>query len=217
MPAIFGPKTNFYTRVVLVAAGGVIVALAALIWILPNTGYATGIGFTPVQPVPFSHQHRVSGLGLDCRYCHTSVEQSADAGMPATHICMTCHSQIWTNAAILAPVRQSLAEQKPLHWNRVYTLPDYVYFDHSIHIAKGVGCTECHGLIGDMPLTYKATSLYMGWCIDCHRNPAPHLRPAQAVFDPHWQRTASTPSPAQLMAEYHIHVATLTDCSVCHR
>lgn len=217
MAQVFGPKTNFYVRIVLIGAGAATIVLVALIWILPNTGYATGIGFTPMQPVPFSHQHHVSGLGLDCRYCHTSVEESADAGMPATHICMTCHSQIWTNASILAPVRESLAESRPIHWNRVYTLPDYVYFDHSIHIAKGIGCTECHGPIGDMPLTYKATSLDMGWCLDCHRNPAPHLRPAGAVFDPHWQRTADTPSPSQLMAQYHIHVATLTDCSVCHR
>ncbi|HEY3917258.1 MAG TPA: cytochrome c3 family protein [Stellaceae bacterium] len=217
MAAIFGPRANFYTQIILIGTGAVVVVLAALIWILPNTGYATGIGFTPPQPVPFSHQHHVSGLGLDCRYCHGSVEQSADAGMPATSVCMTCHSQIWTNAAILAPVRQSLADDRPLHWSRVYTLPDYVYFDHSIHIAKGVGCTECHGPIGDMPLTYKATSLDMGWCLDCHRNPAPHLRPPAAVFNPHWQRTADTPSLAQLMTQYHIHVATLTDCSVCHR
>jgi hypothetical protein len=130
---------------------------------------------------------------------------------------MTCHSQIWTNAAILAPVRQSLAQQRPLRWERVYTLPDYVYFDHSIHVAKGVGCTECHGPIGDMPLTRKATTLYMSWCLDCHRNPAPHLRPRDAVFDPHWQRGPDTPSGQALAAQYHLHPKTLTDCSVCHR
>jgi Cytochrome c7 and related cytochrome c len=217
MAAIFTSRANLYTQFILLGFGLLCVALAGLVWVAPNTNYATGIGFTPIQPVPFSHQHHVSGLGLDCRYCHTAVETSADAGMPPTHTCMTCHSQIWTNAAILAPVRQSLAQNKPLQWNRVYTLPDYVYFDHSIHIVKGVGCTECHGPIGDMPLTYQATSLDMGWCLDCHRNPAPHLRPANAVFDPHWQRTASTPSPAALMAQYHIHVSSLTDCSVCHR
>jgi hypothetical protein len=130
---------------------------------------------------------------------------------------MTCHSQIWTNAEILAPVRQSLAEGKPLRWTSVYTLPDYVYFDHSIHIAKGVGCTECHGPIGDMPLTRKAETLYMSWCLSCHRDPAPHLRPKDQVFDPHWQRTADTPSGEKLMAEYHIHPETLSDCGVCHR
>jgi hypothetical protein len=217
MAAVFGRKANFYTRIVLITAGGVVVILIAAVWVIPNTGYATDIGFTPPQLVPFSHQHHVSGLGLDCRYCHTAVEQSANAGMPATQICMTCHSQIWTNAAILAPVRESLAEQKPLHWNRVYTLPDYVYFDHSIHIAKGVGCTECHGPIGDMPLTWRATDLTMGWCLGCHRDPAPHLRPHEAVFDPHWQRTADTPSGEQLMASYRIHPHDLTDCTVCHR
>jgi hypothetical protein len=118
---------------------------------------------------------------------------------------------------MLAPVRQSLADNKPLRWRRVYTLPDYVYFDHSIHVAKGVGCTECHGPIGEMPLTRRATDMTMRWCLDCHRNPASRLRPREAVFDPHWQRTAETPSGAQLMASYRIHPQTLTDCTVCHR
>jgi hypothetical protein len=167
--------------------------------------------------VPFSHQHHVSGLGIDCRYCHTSVEIAPSAGVPPTETCMTCHSQIWTNAAMLAPVRQSLAENKPLRWRRVYTLPDYVYFDHSIHVAKGVGCTECHGPIGDMPLTWRATDMTMRWCLDCHRNPAPRLRPREAVFNPHWRPTSDTPSGAQLMAAYRIHPQTLTDCTVCHR
>jgi hypothetical protein len=184
---------------------------------VPVMGYNSQERYTPPQPVPFSHQHHVSGLGIDCRYCHTTVEVSQNAGMPPTHTCMTCHSQIWTNADMLAPVRQSLAENKPLRWTRVYTLPDYVYFDHSIHIAKGVGCTECHGPIGDMPLTRKATTLYMSWCLSCHRDPAPHLSPLDQVFNPHWQRTASTPSGTELMAAYHIHPETLSDCGVCHR
>jgi hypothetical protein len=118
---------------------------------------------------------------------------------------------------MLAPVRQSLAEDKPLRWTQVYTLPDYVYFDHSIHIAKGVGCTECHGPIGDMPLTRKASTLYMSWCLSCHRDPAPHLRPLDQVFNPHWHRTRDTPSGEELMAQYHVHPETLSDCGVCHR
>jgi hypothetical protein len=130
---------------------------------------------------------------------------------------MTCHSQIWTNAAMLAPDRRSLAEGVPIRWSRVYTLPDYVYFNHSIHIAKGVGCTECHGPIGDMAQTWKARTLYMGWCLSCHRDPAPHLRPKDKVFDPHWQRTPTTPAGEALVAQYHIHPQTLSDCSVCHR
>ena len=217
MAAVFGPRANLFMNVALAGAAGSAVFLALLIWGVPIMNYNTQVGLIPPQPVPFSHRHHVSGLGLDCRYCHTTVEISQNAGMPPTETCMTCHSQIWTNAAMLAPVRQSLAEQKPLRWTRVYTLPDYVYFDHSIHIAKGVGCTECHGPIGDMPLTRKATTLYMSWCLACHRDPAPHLRPRDQVFNPHWKRTAATPSGKTLMAEYHIRPQTLSDCSVCHR
>jgi hypothetical protein len=217
MAAIFGPRANLLMNASLI--GVVVLAACALllVWGVPLMAYNTQVGFTPPQPVPFSHKHHVSGLGLDCRYCHSSVEIAANAGLPPTETCMTCHSELWTNAAMLAPVRQSLAENRPLRWNRVYALPDYVYFDHSIHIAKGVGCTECHGDIGDMPMTMRATTLHMDWCLSCHRDPAPHLRPRAAVFDPHWHRTPDTPSGATLMAEYHIHPATLTDCTVCHR
>jgi hypothetical protein len=137
--------------------------------------------------------------------------------MPSTAICMTCHSQVWTNAAMLRPDQQSLAEKVPLRWTRVYTLPDYVFFDHSIHIAKGVGCTECHGQIGDMDLTWKATTLYMSWCLSCHRDPAPRLRPRDEVFNPHWRRTPSTPSGETLMAQYNVRTAHLSDCGICHR
>jgi hypothetical protein len=187
------------------------------IWVVPVMGYNTQEQFAPEQPIPFSHKHHVSGLGIDCRYCHTTVEKSANAGMPSTAICMTCHSQVWTNAAMLAPDRQSLAENVPIRWTRVYGLPDYVYFDHSIHIAKGVGCTECHGPIGDMPMTWKASTLYMSWCLSCHRDPAPHLRPKQEVFNPHWHPTLSTPSGKTLMALYLIKTENLSDCGICHR
>jgi hypothetical protein len=217
MAAIFGQRANMLMTAALAGTAVGAVFLAALVWGVPYMSYNDQVGLVPPQPVPFSHKHHVSGLGLDCRYCHFSVEVAPDAGMPPTETCMTCHSQLWTNAAVLAPVRQSLAEHRPLRWERVYTLPDYVYFDHSIHIAKGVGCTECHGPIGDMPLTAKASDLYMSWCLDCHRDPAPHLRPEDAVFDPHWQRTPETPPGAQLMAQYRVHPDTLADCSVCHR
>lgn len=215
--AIFGPRANLFMNVALLAAAGGVGFLFILIWVVPVMGYNSQERYTPPQPVPFSHKHHVSGLGFDCRYCHTTVEVSQNAGIPPSHTCMTCHSQIWSNAELLAPVRQSLAEKKPLRWTGVYVLPDYVYFDHSIHIAKGVGCTECHGPIGDMPLTWKATTLYMSWCLSCHRDPAPHLRPKDQVFNPHWQRSADTPSGEQLMMEYHIHPETLSDCGVCHR
>jgi hypothetical protein len=215
--AIFSPRANMFmtAALLLLCCGGIFSLLA--VWVVPVTGFNTEQRFAPEQPVPFSHKHHVSGLGLDCRYCHTMVEKSSNAGMPSTAICMTCHSQIWTNAAMLAPDRQSLAQNLPLRWTRVYTLPDYVYFDHSIHIAKGVGCTECHGPIGDMAMTWKAETLYMSWCLSCHRDPAPHLRPKNEVFNPHWHRTASTPPGQVLMAAYGIHTQDLSDCGICHR
>lgn len=215
--AVFGPRANLFVTAALIVVGCVAVIVPLGIWIVPVMGYNDQQRFAPVQPVPFSHKHHVSGLGIDCRYCHTSVDQSSSAGMPSTAVCMTCHSQIWTNAAMLAPDRQSLADNVPIRWTRVYTLPDYVYFDHSIHVAKGVGCTECHGPIGDMPLTSKATTLYMGWCLSCHRDPAPHLRPREEVFNPHWRRTSETPSGKTLMAQYHVKTDRLSDCGICHR
>lgn len=215
--AIFGPRANLFMNIALLSTAGLFVFLLILVWVVPVMGYNTEERYIPPQPVPFSHKHHVSGLGLDCRYCHTTVEISTNAGMPPTETCMTCHSQIWTNASVLAPVRQSLAERKELRWTRVYALPDYVYFDHSIHIAKGVSCFECHGPVAAMPLTWKASTLYMSWCLSCHRNPAPHLRPRDQVFNPYWQRTPDTPSGEQLMADYHIHPETLSDCGVCHR
>ena len=165
--------------------------------------YVTGRSITYDQPVPFSHAHHVGGLGLDCRYCHTGVETSAVAGIPPTHTCMTCHSQLYTQTAMLAPVRESLADGQPIHWNKVNRLPDYVYFDHSIHVAKGVGCTTCHGDVATMPLMRQAAPLTMGWCLDCHRDPAPNLRPAAAVFDPDWKFPPIRPSAALPRASIH--------------
>lgn len=218
MAPIFGPGANLVAKLVLLAAGACLVVVFFIGWVGPSTEWATRVGFHVNQPVPFSHQHHVSGLGLDCRFCHTTVETSATAGIPPTYTCMTCHSQLWTNAEVLAPVRASLASDKPLHWVRVNQLPDYVYFNHSIHVAKGIGCMTCHGRIDQMPLTEKAASLRMGWCIDCHRNPRPYLRPHDAVFDMGWQRGKNTPSGDSLFAQYHIrNAAELTSCSVCHR
>jgi hypothetical protein len=217
LPAVFGPSANLVTKLVLYGAGLGLVALVVGPWLLPRSNYVTEVRVVQPQPVPFSHEHHVGGLGIDCRYCHTSVEVSANAGLPPTHICMTCHSQLWTNAEMLEPVRQSLAQGVPLRWNRINALPDYVFFNHSIHVAKGVGCTTCHGPIGEMPLTWKGASLQMAWCLDCHLDPAPNLRPREAVFDPNWKRGPDTPSGKQLLAEYGIHPETLTDCSVCHR
>jgi len=168
--------------------------------------------------VPFSHEHHVGGLGLDCRYCHTSVENARFAGLPPSETCMSCHSQIWTNAQMLAPVRASLAENKPIRWRRVNELPGYVYFDHSIHIAKGVGCSTCHGPIHEMKLTRQAEPLTMQWCLACHRDPSKSIRPREAVFDPGWSPPDDQEnSGRKLMAAYHIRTDHLTDCSICHR
>ncbi len=217
MSAIFKPRSNAYAKLFLVCVAATMAGGVGWWWTWPRTAYARRLGFTVEQPVPFSHEHHVAGLGIDCRMCHSSVEISAHAGMPPTYTCMTCHSQIWTNAALLAPVRQSLADGKPIEWNRVTNLPDYVYFRHDIHIAKGVGCQSCHGEIATMPLTYKARSLTMQFCLDCHRNPGPNLRPADAIYDTQWHRTKDTPSPKALLAFWHVTDRKLTECSICHR
>jgi hypothetical protein len=213
----FQPGANLAVKLTLLSAAVVIVIGLFWWWFWPRTDYARHVGFPLSQPAPFSHEHHVGGLGIDCRFCHTSVEVSSTAGMPPTYVCMTCHSQIWTNAEALAPVRQSLAEGKPVVWNRVTDLPDYVYFNHSIHIAKGVGCSSCHGEVVRMPLTLKAKSLTMQFCLGCHRDPGPNLRPKDQIFNTEWQRTEETPSASSLLAQYHIGGRTLTDCSICHR
>ena len=215
--AIFGPRANLFMNTALLALGSALVFMLLAVWVVPVMGYNTQERFAPNQPVPFSHRHHVSGLGLDCRYCHTKVEKSSSAGMPSTAVCMTCHSQIWTNAKMLAPDRQSLAKDVPIRWTRVYTLPDYVFFDHSIHIAKGVGCTECHGPIGDMALTWKARPLHMSWCLSCHRDPAPRLRPPSEIYAAVSPPPGSPSQQEALVRFYHVHTQTLTDCSTCHR
>ncbi len=217
MAAIFRPRADLTIRLMLLGLVGLFLAGIAWWWLWPRTDYVRHQRWIVDQPVPFSHQHHVSGLGIDCRFCHTSVEVSSSAGLPPTYTCMTCHSQIWTNAAILAPVRQSLVNDTPITWHLVTDLPDYVYFNHSIHIAKGVGCESCHGDVQSMALTEKAKSLTMAFCLACHRDPAPNLRPQDAVYDTEWHRTPSTPSPETLMAQYHVGGRKLTDCSICHR
>ena len=171
------------------------------------------------QPVPFSHQHHVRDDGIDCRYCHTSVETSAVAGIPPLATCMTCHSQLFTDAPPLAPLMNAYRGGPALQWNRVHDLPDFVYFDHSIHVAKGVGCTTCHGPIDRMPLVRRVASLEMQWCLDCHRAPERFLRPRDHVFDVDWR-----PLPDQLERGARLRKAyglrstrELTDCSTCHR
>jgi cytochrome c7-like protein len=191
-----------------------VVLLAWRISIAPHPA----IGTPAEQIVPFSHKHHVGDIGLDCRYCHTAVEQSAFAGIPPTHTCMTCHSELFTQQPMLAPVVQSFASGDSLQWNRIHDLPDFVYFNHSIHIAKGVGCATCHGPIDRMPLTWRVAPLTMQWCLDCHRAPEKYLRPVERVFDMAWRPSGDQLALGRrLVAAYHIHKSSLTDCSTCHR
>ena len=181
-----------------------------------RSDYVTGVGIARDQSVPFSHQHHVAGLGIDCRYCHTTVETSKFAGIPSTRICMNCHNQIWVDSPMLEPVRESLRTEKPLTWNRVHKLPEFVYFDHSIHVKKGVGCATCHGRVDQMPLTRQVGSLYMEWCLECHRQPEKFVRPRDQVFNMEWQPPSDQCGQGlELMKDYKIQ--RRTDCSTCHR
>ena len=219
MPQIFHPSLNTIAKVILF--GGVFIL--AIVWVfliaLFRSPFATGVNAPVEQPVPFSHEHHVGGLGLDCRYCHVSVEKSYFADLPPTETCMTCHSQIWNNTQMLEPVRESFKTGQPLQWNRVNNLPDYVYFNHSIHIAKGVGCETCHGRVDQMPLTSKAHTLYMDWCLNCHRHPENYIRPKDQVFTMGYQpRMDQVTLGKQLMKEYNILPGSrLDDCYICHR
>jgi len=216
---IFSPTADTWLRAILIAL--VIGTIGSLLLAggIARSQYVTEVARTPMQPVPFSHKHHAGELGIDCRYCHVSVETSADAGFPATHVCMSCHSQLWTQAPMLAPVRQSLAENRSIEWKRVARVPDYVYFRHDIHIAKGVSCFECHGRVDRMPLMYRAKAFEMRWCLDCHRNPAPHLRPRDAVLEADWTPPADRRALGQRLTRlYRIKAPDqLTHCAVCHR
>lgn len=218
MPQIFSPSADTWLKVFFLAAALVLIAATLVAGGYVRSDYTTNAGWVLNQPIPFSHEHHVSGLGIDCRYCHSSVEVSAEAGIPPTETCMTCHSQIWTGAPILEPLRQSLAKGIPLHWKRVAKLPDYVYFNHSIHIHAGVGCETCHGHIDRMPLTWRANAFEMQWCIACHRDPAPNLRPREQVTNMNWTTDQDRRDLGhKLMVEYGVDPKNLTDCSMCHR
>lgn len=209
---------NTVARASIVAAVIALSATGAIAFKIFSSPYITEQYVAIDQPVPFSHAHHVAGLGIDCRYCHTSVEESSFAGIPPTHTCMSCHSQIWINSNMLAPVRNSFIENKPLQWNRVHKLADYVYFNHSIHVAKGVGCTTCHGPVDQMPLMWQNATLYMEWCLNCHRNPEKYLRPKDKVFDMGYSVPQNQEEMgAKLVAEYHVQKKQLDNCGVCHR
>jgi len=216
MAQVFHRSANAFARASIFGVVFALAVIAGVAYVMVRSNYATRINFTPAQPVPFSHAHHVGGDGIDCRYCHTSVETSSFAGIPPTKTCMNCHSQIWANSPLLAPVRESYETGKPIEWKRVYDLPEFVYFNHSIHIAKGIGCSTCHGRVDKMQLTYKVTPLNMGWCLDCHANPAKYVRPKSEVFNMEW-----TPPANQLELGHELvkryGIQSKTSCSVCHR
>jgi len=190
MAQIFDRSSNALARMSLVLTGLIVIALGVTLDELQRSPWVTRQGQRPDQPVPFSHKHHVQGLGLQCQYCHVTAEKSNYAGIPPTKTCINCHSQIWTNAQLLEPVRQSWASGQSLVWTKVHDLPDFVYFSHEIHVNKGLGCASCHGRVDQMPLMYAENTLQMEWCLDCHRNPAKYLRPTSEIYNNAWEKPA---------------------------
>jgi hypothetical protein len=188
MPQIFDRSSNALARMSLVLTGLIAIALGVTLDQLQRSPWVTRQGQRADQPVPFSHKHHVQGLGLQCQYCHTTVEKSSYAGIPPTRTCMNCHAQIWTNAQLLQPVRNSWYTGQSIQWIKVHDLPDFVYFNHEIHVNKGIGCETCHGRVDEMPLMYEQNTLQMEWCLDCHRNPSKNLRPTSEIYNMAWEQ-----------------------------
>ncbi|HVZ61705.1 MAG TPA: cytochrome c3 family protein [Terriglobales bacterium] len=232
MPQIFHRSTNTISRFSLVLAIVAVLGFFFFTLEIQRSPYVSWKGVVREQPVPFSHEHHAGELGIDCRYCHTGVETSSFAGIPPTKTCMNCHVQIWTNAEMLAPVRDSYKTGTPLVWTRVSLLPDFVYFDHSIHVAKGVGCESCHGRVDRMPLMRSNATLQMEWCLDCHRAPEKNLRPKSEVFNMAYEKpsslkpvvvddknfTSQMALGVYLKDKYEVRsVRDITSCTTCHR
>jgi hypothetical protein len=216
MAQVFHPAFNTISRVSIFGGVFILASLIGVSGCLYRSSYVTEAFVARDQPIPFSHKHHVGGLGIDCRYCHTSVEDSSFAGLPPTKTCMNCHSQIWADSPTLAPVRESYRAGTPIRWTRVHRLPGYVYFDHHIHVAKGVGCVQCHGRVDTMPLVAQEATLYMEWCLECHRHPETAVEPRAQVFNLKWEADGDPRATARrLVAEYQ--VQSRTDCVDCHR
>ncbi len=223
MAQLFPAGANTLARLSIV--GGVLLAASGvgLAYMLNSSPYVTRVNLIQEQPVAFSHAHHVDQLGIDCRYCHVSVETEANAGLPPTYTCMSCHSQVWNDSPMLATVRESLREDKPIPWKKVHDLPDFVYFHHGIHVQKGVSCVTCHGHVEEMPLVWKAEPMNMGWCLNCHKHPENYVRPGDEVFNFAWTPSDEGPDVtqaslgAQIVQDKNIPVDRMTNCSVCHR
>ncbi|MFP5262962.1 MAG: cytochrome c3 family protein [Blastocatellia bacterium] len=220
MGQIFHRSTNVLSRL---SIFGAIFFIGIALWLMAQftrSSYNTQAYFAREQPIQFRHKHHVGDEGIDCRYCHTTVETSAFAGIPPTKTCMNCHSQIFANSPFLEPVRESYRTGKPIEWTRVHDLPDFVYFNHSIHVNKGVGCSTCHGRVDLMPLTMQVASLQMEWCLECHREPQKFIRPKEEVFNMEWPPPGydQAREGERLVKEYNVQpTGVLTSCSTCHR
>ena len=213
-PRLYPPWSNLVYRLALV----LLLAAAASLVIVPmlyvRTPYNTS-QFQPwAQPVEFDHRHHVRDDAIDCLYCHEDAERSPYAGVPAAERCLGCHDQIWNDSSLIAPLRDSVATGQPIRWQRVHSLPDFVYFDHSIHVNKGIGCVTCHGRVDQMAAVYQVHRLSMSWCLDCHRDPTPHLRPRDRITSMTW--TAGSPAETDALADQY-RPRRLTHCSTCHR
>lgn len=219
MTQIFHPSANTLARVSIVVGFLGVAGLLVLGDALQKSTYVTEVNMPREQVVPFSHKHHMA-MGLDCRYCHTSVEEEAFAGIPPTRTCMNCHKLVWNDAPMLQPVRDSWLNNKPLEWNRVHDLPQFAYFNHSAHVNAGVGCSTCHGRIDQMPLVHKQNTLYMSWCLDCHRAPENFVRPRDQVFNMAWEPPANQLEAGKKLLELHkVDTANfrMLDCYKCHR
>src|SRR5512132_1346459 len=222
MSQIFHRSANTIARVSIFGALFFIAAVIGLLYQIDRSPWLTLEHVAREQPIQFSHERHVAGNGIDCRYCHTSVEDSSFAGIPPTKTCMNCHSQIFSTSPFLEPVRDSFRTDRSIPWTRVHDLPDFAYFNHSIHVNKGVGCATCHGRVDQMPIVYQASSLQMEWCLECHRNPERFVRPKNKVFDMEWRAENTSKNDLdeakRWVAEYKIQPPRiLTSCSTCHR
>jgi len=216
MAQIFHRSTNTLARV---SIFGALAFVAGSLWVMATisrSAYVTQQSIARQQPVQFSHKHHTGELGIDCRYCHTAVETQAKAGIPPTATCMNCHAQIWTEAAILEPIRASARDDVSIRWVKVHDLPDFVFFNHAIHVQKGIGCVSCHGRVDRMNQVWQESSLTMEWCLDCHRHPERNVRPREHVFDLAWTPPADEPPVGPALARAY-DVTPRTDCTTCHR
>lgn len=218
MAQLFPASANIWARASIISLVVGVATLATLAYTLANySSYVTRQREARHQPISFSHRHHVESMGIECRYCHFHVEESKFAGIPPTHTCMTCHSQIWSESDYLKQVRDSYEKNEPIEWVRVHDLPDFVYFNHAIHVKKGVGCYSCHGRVDEMAAVYQEKALYMGFCLDCHRNPERYLRPRSEITNMAWQPKGESQEElgARLVEEYQVNPQE--NCYACHR